>query len=416
MTSAARRVTVGTLFAIALLVPALSAVPAGANPTRSNPNATPPAEVTGLPKGEVEKVLATVPLEDLNAAKLSELLSKLPGFSALPTGQLQQALTKVLEELAGKGDTLEQLGNPGELVSKLETELKALLSPTELLSLLKGKSLETFLTEAVGSPRPAELIYGLLNSATSPEQLVEQVLADVNPEKLETLLGTTLAGQPIIKTTVGQLASDLGANDEEVASSVNTTSTELPESAMALTTALANGKTLGVLDGAKELGLATLAPAKEGASGGSGGSGGSSGSGGGSGSSGSGGSGGASGSGGSAGSTTVVMNTYPAQGANAAAAGKAGKVKIVSRKVHGSSVTLVVQVPGAGRLTLAGGGIRAVSEQTSKAERLTLRTSLTKAALASRRKRHRAIKLKLKASFTPVQGSSSTATTTVAFS
>ncbi len=400
-----------TLFALAVLVVALPAVPAEASAMRPTPSVAPPVEVSGLPSGEVEKLLAGIPLEDLNATQLSELLAQLPGFSALPAGPLQEAFTKTIEGLAGDGDTLGQLSDTGELASKLETQLKSLLSPTELLSLLKGGNLTTLLTGALGSPKPGELLNGLLGSATSPEQLIQQVLADVNPSKLEALLGTTLAGEPFTKTTAGELASSLGTTDQGFTEALDTNTSQLPASAMALTAPLTNGKTLGVLSDVEGLTMATLG-------GGSGGSGSSGGSGGSGSSGGSGGPGGASGSSGGAGGTTVVVNNLPAQAATASAAGARAalaKIKVIRQQVRGNDVTVVVQVPGAGRLTVSGNEVRSVSKQTSTAERVTLRTALTRAGIASRRAHRRDIKVKLKTTFTPVDGAASSTTSTITF-
>jgi hypothetical protein len=66
-------------------------------------------------------------------------------------------------------------------------------------------------------------------------------------------------------------------------------------------------------------------------------------------------------------------------------------------------------------LRVSAGGLRAVSEQTSTAERVTVRTTLTKAGVASLHKHHRGVKVKLTASFKPVHGSSSAIGTTVKF-
>jgi hypothetical protein len=362
------------LSALIVLVVSLPAAPAQASAATPTPSLTLPAEVSGLPSGEVGEVLSSIPLNDLSATRLGEVLAKLPGLSALPSGlsqgDLATELANAIEALAGEGDTLGQLSNP------------------------------------------AQLLDGLLSSASKPEQLLEQLLADIDSGKLQALLGTIPTGEPVSKTTVGELTSQLETTDEGLASSLDTTTTELPASAMALTTPLADGKTLAVLDGAKELSLATLVPSD----GGSGGSGGSTGSGG---SGGTGGPGGDSGDGssGTAGGTTVIVNNLP-QSSSASAAGAkpvVGKVKIISRKVRGNVVTMVVQVPGAGRLTVAGSGARTVSEQASAAERVTVRTTLTKAGVASRRKHPRDFKVKLKASFKPIDGTSSSATSTATF-
>jgi hypothetical protein len=406
------------LSALVVLVMSLHAAPAQASPATATPTVTLPGEVSGLPSGKVKEVLSGIPLDDLSAARLGEVLAKLPGLSALPAGLSQKdlatELANAIEALASEGDTLGQLSNPATLVSELNlSSLEGLLSSDELLGLeLAGHSLSSLLTSGLGSPEPDQLLEGLLSSASKPEQLLEQVLADIDSGTLEALLGTIPTGEPVSRTTAGELASQVGTTDEGLASSLDTTTTELPSAAMALTTPLTDGKTLAVLDGAKELNLATLVPSN----GGSGGSGGSSGSGGSGGSGGPGASSG-DGSGGTPGGTTVIVNDLP-QGSGASAAGAkpgVGKVKIISRKVRGNVVTIVVQVPGAGRLTVAGNGARSVSKQTSTAERVTVRTTLTKAGVASRRRHPRDFKVKLKASFKPIDGASSSATSSVTF-
>jgi hypothetical protein len=396
------------LFVAAVLVAVVPAGSAAASPT----------EVSGLQSSQVQELLGGVPLEDLNATQLSEILAQLPGLGDLgsvqPT-QLQEALTGAIESLAEKGDTLSQLGDPTELVSELLTKLRGLLSPTELLKLeglelpllLEGRSLSTLLAGALGSPGSTELLDGLLNSASDPKQFVEELLAAVDPAKLEALLGTIPTGEPVTQTTMGKLAGSLGTTEEAFVSSLNSTSAELPATAMALIAPLTNGKTLGVLDGVKELSLATLTPSGEDGSGGAGGAGGSGSPGGASGA----------GTGGSPSSTTVVFDYPRSETASkpSAAVEAAAKIKIVSHKVHGNTVTLVVQVPAAGRLTLGGKSVKSVSEQTSRAERVTLRTVLTKAGLASRHKHRHGIRVELKASFKPVHGAISAATARVQF-
>ena len=104
-----------------------------------------------MPQGALELALEGIPLSELNAEELTEALAALPGLGKLPTGTLEEALSKTLATLTGKGDTLGQLTNPADVVSMLETELKSLLTLPELLSLLKGESLTTLLN---GVPVP----------------------------------------------------------------------------------------------------------------------------------------------------------------------------------------------------------------------------------------------------------------------
>jgi len=393
------------------------------------PALTPPVSVSALPSSEVEEVLSGVPLKDLSAAQLSEVLSRLPGFGALPASSLRAALAKTIEGLEGKGDTLGQLLSSPELASGLEAQLKKLLSLSELTDLelpllLKGETLSGVLGEGLGSASARQVLGGLLASSGEPKQLLEQVLAVVDPSKLQALLGSTLSGEPFTTGTVEELAGQLGTSAEGLAKDLNTASSQLPSSAMALTAPLTDGKTLGALDALEGLDLGLLGSTHEktpeGGGGGSGGSGS-----GGSGSGGSGGSGGPGGSGGSNGGSagtpgglTVVVDGMSAPGASgsgASAKGALAKIRILSHRVRGDVAMLVLDVPAAGRLVLSGKGVRSVHEQADRAERVTVRAVLTKAGVASLRKRGRRLEVKLEASFAPVSGPRSSTATKVAF-
>jgi hypothetical protein len=419
----ARRCTYIRLAAALTALAAVLTVPSAASAVTAASNLTQPVSVSALPTGEVQEVLAGVPLKDFSATQLSQLLSQLPGLGALPNTPLRGALTKTIEGLASEGDTLGQLAGSPEVVSQLGTQLKKLLSPTLLSLLLEGNSVSSVLSEALGSLDANQILSGLLSSAAEPEQLIGQVLAVSNPEKLEDLLTTKLTSEPFSKGTVGELASVTGTTPEGLAKDLGTIESQLPASAMALTAPLADGKVLGVLDGLEGLDLGLLSGAHENTPEGSGGgAGGSGGAGGGSGGSpgGSGGSGGTGGGGSTtpSSSTTIVVDDQPAQNAATTSAGRtaqSAKVKVLSRKVKGDAVTLVVQVPAAGSLVLTGKGARTVREQSDGGERLTLRTVLTKVAVASLRKHRHGLKVKLDLSFRQVNGSSSSATTTVGF-
>jgi hypothetical protein len=380
-----------------------------------------PAPVSALGSGEVEEVLDSVPLSDLPSARLSETLAGLPGLSALPEGSLRTGLTEAIDELGGKGDTLGQLLGSGELASKLQAKLNELLTReelTDLPALLEGKSLTSVLDTALGSVGARQVLAELLSSAGDPEQLIEQVLGASNPESLQALLGSTFAGGPFTASTVEEVAQSAGVSAEGLASDLDTTSAQLPANAMALTAPLTDGKTLGVLDALDGLDLGVLGTAHEetpeGAGGGSGGAGGS---GPGGSSDGSGGSGGSAGGSSTApGGVTLVVNEPVAQGTAAprqSTVAALAKVKILEHKLRGDVVTLLVQVPAAGRVTIAGKDVRAVTKQTDKAERVTLHASLTKAVLATLRRHRRHVGLTLDVYFAGVDGQSSKASAAV---
>ncbi len=402
--------TVAMAFVVAL-VAALAALPtvsAEASPTPSG--ILTPVAVTTFGSGEVEAVLSGLPLEDVSAEQLSELLAQLPGLSTLPSEPLQESLQKSIEALAGKGDTLGQLDEPTELVSDLGTQLGKLLSIGELLSLLKGQSLTTVLTNGLGSLPSTSLLGQLLGSSAHPEQLIEQLLATLDPTTLEGLLGSTLTGDPFSRTTVGELATQLGTTAEGLVTALGTTTSQLPATAMALTAPLSNGKLLSVLDGLGGVSLSLLTPSheettpEESAKG-------------------SGGEGGSGGTGSSGGSpqttptgTTVVIESL-ASPSSAAVAMSApaprSSIKILRKRIKGHRLTLVVQVSGPGAVSVAGKGLRGVSLQVAKAERLTMHTTLTKARAASARRHD--VKVSLRLSFKPFSEASAVATTAVVF-
>jgi hypothetical protein len=414
-----QRAAVSTSLALCALLSALL-VPAGAD-AEPRPSAVVPSPVSTFAPGEIEEVLDSVPLSDLPSARLSETLAGLPGLGALPEGSLRTGLTETIEQLAGKGDTLGQLLGSGELASKLRAKLSELLTLqelTELPSLLGGESLSSVLDTALGSVGARQLLGELLASADEPEQLIEQVLGASNPESLQALLGSTLTGEPFTVSTEEEVAQSAGTTAEGLASDLDTTSSQLPANAMALTAPLSDGKTLGVLDALDGLDLGVLgAPheeAPEGAGGGSGGAGGSGSNGSDGGSGGSGGAG--AGSSTAPGGVTLVVDEPAAQGAAAprqSMVATLAKVKILEHKLHGDVLTLLVQIPAAGRLTIAGKDLRSVSRQTDKAERVTVHASLTGAVLASLRRHRRHLRLTLDAYFAGVDGQSSKASAAV---
>ena len=411
MKAAQTRRYVASSLLCASLIAALAALPAA--PAQA---AGTPPEIVPVSPAAATEVLEAIPLEDLNASELSKVIGSQPGMEGLPEITVTAALEEVIAKLVGKGVTLEGLGEPSALVPEIELALKKLLSPEELLNLLKGESLTTILTTVLGSLAPQELLKKTLESSSHPEELLTQALSGVNPETLEEAVGSTLAGEPFTKTNVAELASSLGTSPEQLTQALGTSTEQLPETAKAFTAPLANGQTLGVLDELQSIGFATL-KGEAGGVGGSGGNGGEAGGGsGGKGGNGGPGGSGAGGSGSPSGTTTVVVNTPgPTGGSPTGASAAAGKVKVISHKVHGNTATVVLQVPSAGSLTLSGSGVRKVTQQTAKSERVTVKTTLTKAGIASRRHHHRGMSVKLNVTFKPVTGAASAASTSAHF-
>lgn len=392
---------VGSSVLAGLLLAVLAALPVA--PARA---ATPP-EILPVAPASTTEVLEAIPLEALNASELAEVIGQRPGLEGLPETTLTSALEEVLETLADRGVTIKGLGEPGELVPELEQVLTKLLSPEELSALLKGDTLTAVLTKALGGMKPQELVEQALESSGDPEALLTQALYAVNPEVLDKALGSTLAGEPFTELTVGELESALGATPEQFTRALGTSSEQLPETAKAFTAPLTDGQSLGVLDEPQGVGLAAL----KGEAGGNGGS-----AAGGKGGNGGPGGSGSGGSGAPSGTTTVLIGTPGPGGGGPAGSGAAvGKVKVISHKVHGRTATVVLQVPSAGSLTLSGSGLRKVTEQTAKSERVTVKSTLTKAGVASRRHHHGALSVKVTVTFKPVTGTASAAGTTAHF-
>lgn len=87
----------------------------------------------------------------------------------------------------------------------------------------------------------------------------------------------------------------------------------------------------------------------------------------------------------------------------------AARVKILSRVVHGSRFVLKVRVPGTGRITITGAGIRTVRRSVARAGAYKIKVTLTankKRALEHKRK----LKLNLRVAYAPATGTASAAT------
>lgn len=357
--------------------------------------------VTLPPTEQVESVLGATPVGTLPAGKLAETLSRLEGFEGLPVTRLREALERLISELSGEGATLEELLH-GEGAAKLEAALDEILTPLGLkLDDLLGGEPRGRLEEALASTPVSEVLGKLLSGSAEPQALLEQVLHALSPERLQSLLGSALDGEQVSRTSIEQLAHELGTTVEALDAQFGKTAEQLPASAMALTVPLENGETLGVVDGAKGVTLGVIRNTSEtlGATGGNG-------------PGGSGGSNGANGSGGSNGTpgrTVTVTVTTPAPTGSVAGL-KAGKLRVLSHKVKGAKATIVLEVPAAGKLALSGRGIHRISRETDQAERVTIHPALDKAGDASLRRHHRKLKVPVKVTFKQVGGPSSSAT------
>jgi hypothetical protein len=433
---------VALVFASLLTV---SVAPASASTGAVTPEITVPASVSAVPSGEAEELLSGISLSDLNTAQLTEALSSLPGLSGFPSSKLNPALSKAIEGLQGKNATLGKLLEPSEVVPTLETELKKLLSVFELLSLLKGETLASKLTAALGSLTPSELVNTLVSSSASPQTLLAQAFAGLDTQKLEATLGAPLADEPFANVTVGELAGELGMTTEALTEELGTTIGNIPQEAAALTAPLTNGKRLAVLGGLSAVTLGLIEPASQEEAGGEkeesheqktggeetpqkktgGTSGGENTNGGGEGNSDGADQGSSGDNSGETPATAPPADTGAALVSLPLAQAAASqpprqnssktpaKIRILSHRLRGKRLTLVLQVPAAGKIAVRGKGVRSMNKRAIKAERFTLHLTLTGVGKTSVSRHHRKQRVKLTASFRAVGGSSSSVALTV---
>lgn len=389
----------------------LPTAPAGAAPGPVRPLA---GTASSLSPATLQAVLSDIPLSSLNESELAKLLAQQPGLSTLPSGPLIESLTSSIEALAGAGKTLGDLSDPSGLLGGVETSLGGLLSPLELLTLLKGSSLSSVLTSGLGTLTPTEMLAGLLGGAAQPEEMIGALLASVNQQALGELLGSPLTGAPFVKGTVGDLATQLGMTTEGFAGLLGMTTGQLPASTLALTAPLSNGRLLGVLNGAGGLALAVLTPPTEGAGGTGGGSSGGGGEGGAGGTSGSG-----SGGGSTPASTTLNLTTLTSVSAAPSAvppsfSSRKGHLRILSRWVNGNHLTLLLEVPSAGSLVVRGFHLLTHTARVTHAGGLLERVRFTPLGIASlRRHHHHHLRVRVLVMFFPKRGPYSSASTAI---
>jgi hypothetical protein len=420
----------------------------------SAPSAAAPRPLTAagelLSAGQLQTLLAALPLDDLSTAQLAHYLAGLEGISVLaslhvgllPTEELglvglEESLSHAIEQL-GPAATIGELADTAALLPDLEAKLNNLL--TSLLGSALGSSQQQELSKALTTLNLDQLVGALLAAANEPAQLsgladlTGKLFGELGAEGLEGILGSSspLAGG-FAPTTVENVAHELSTTPELVSSELGQTAAQLPATATMLTAPVTGGKLLAVAPAVKGLALGLLgAVAGEGegggSSGGSGsGEGGKGGSGGGSGGSGQGGSGasgsggpGGQGSGGNAGALTLIVSLPRAQSATSTAASgtsraKPQKVAILSWKTKGILATITVQAPAAGHLTVHGAGILPGSHTVTRAQRVTLKVRLSKAGVVALHRRRGRLPVKLHLTFKTATGANSSAATTLTF-
>jgi hypothetical protein len=416
---------------------------------------TTPGEL--LSSGQLQTLLAALPLNDLSTAQLAHYLAGLEDISVLASlhvgllgteelglAGLEEGLSHGIEQL-GSGATLGELANTATLLPDIEAKLNNLL--TSLLGSALGSSQQQGLSEALATLNLDQLVGALLASANEPTQLsgladlTGKLFEELGPGGLEGILGSSPLSGSFAPTTVENVAHELSTTPEVISSELGQTAAQLPAATTMLTAPVTDGKLLAVAPAVKGLALGLLGAAsgEEGGAGsgegsgtgagegkggsgsgeGSGGSGkGGSGSGqGGSGAAGSGGSGGQ-GSGGGAGTLTLLVSLPSTQGASSTAASatkksaKAPKVAILSWRTRGPLATLTIQTPAAGRLAVRGSGVLSSTRKVARAERVSLKVRLSKAGVASLRHHRGRLQVKLHLSFKSTGGASSSAATT----
>lgn len=377
----------------------VSVTPASVNVT-SGELGTIKVNALGLSSGQLASVLATIPA--LNAVPTGTLT---PIIAGLPTSSLQ-TLLNAIKTATGIEVTV------GETTQVLLGD--AVTNPTVLANLLAGVTsllnggpqagaLQEVVENLIDGLTPAQLqqLETSLGITGDPAELASSLLAKLAAHEVPSIeaLSTLLGGLGTTAATTGaQLAGAAGTSPSALSGLL-----AIPESLLGA----ASGTTtpIGPLNG-----LLTVL----GSPGGEGGEGGltvgtvprattsSTGS-------------------STTNSTTTNSSTTaaPAPAAPAAVAPAASKkapagVKIISHKVKGHVLTLVVKTPLAGKLAVAATHLKGKSEKLAKAQTVTFRLTLTKAAAASV-SHHRKMIVKVKVSFRPAIGAASSASTTAHF-
>lgn len=420
----------------ALPAPAASAqggAPASSGGLIGPQTALPSYELSKLLSPEqLEQLLSTLPVGELGSGAitpeaLAEALAKLPALQSLEITGLKEALQTALEGLGGGTSLKEALEDPTKLVPTTTTTLEGLLGPLNLSLLegLLGESLSSALEGALSTVKATEVVSSLLGSATSPSETLGQLLSLLPAPALEEELGGVGSGAPVSEETTEKLAESLGMTTGELAGSLHTPVEDLAPAGAALLAPLTNGETLTMTTstvGSLLAGtLKSVTP--EGGEGSGSGSGEGSGSGSGSSTGGTGSSTGKSASGGAGGGstatssgTTVIVNEPKATSSKKHNA-TTGSIKILSDRVEGHVVRLLLAIPGPGRIVVHHTGLKTVRRHVGKARRLSVLVPLSRTGLASVKRHMRGhkgpLKMRLTVRFIPRHGKGSHASVTL---
>jgi hypothetical protein len=423
-TTALQRSRARVALALAAFVVLLAAIPAAsasASPEASSAalpvgglTALAPAELDGLLE-EVPLTETTIPVGTLEVPRLAKLIAELPGITQLSgvkhvggRAGLEEKIVKAIKDLLAEEEELEELVGGFDLEALLEERLEA---AEEAVESELGRSLEEVLDEGLESLTLSELLSRLLGQAAHPTVLADRLFGAIEPEELEEALGTQLSGEAFTRMDLAEVAAETGESSAQLAEKLGQTPSELPGTAIALIKPLANGQVLAVFGGARGLayGLIGTRPVTQEAEEPEEPPAGSSGPGMGDGTP-------ESPVGNGALTSTSASTSAPAPSTLpliTTAPPVVGRIKILSHRAKGASVTIVLELPAAGRLTVHGSNLASVSRTATRAERLTLRVGASKAGAASLHKRH-LLKVKLQAFFRPARGTPSSATLAVA--
>jgi hypothetical protein len=447
----------GGLSGLAVIPASASAVGAGVGAKPASVT-VPPGGIAEVPPVQLDELLAQaqlgeegIPLNALETSLLAKILEERPGISALASvnglggaAGVKRALVKAIGEAVEEDDELGELLEFG-LAIDFEEHLEDAFEESgvseqpggpedleEAVERALGKDPEEVIEEGLGSLTLDELLSRLVREGSHPVRLTGALFRAIEAEELEEVLGTTLSAEPFSRADVAEVAQAIGITPTELAAKLGDTPSELPETAIALLTPLHNGQSLGVFGGLQGLSFGligtapppveepeepeeeepeepaeveepTESPAGSSSFGETAGSG-----------------SGATSAGGSA----ALANPAPAllgsttQPPSAAAqppaavqrqGAPAAKLKILSHRLDGHTLTIVLQVPAAGRLTVRGKDLRGVHRNVARAEHLTLTTGASVAGAASLREKHR-LKVELHASLRTSDGSSASTT------
>src|ERR1700691_3093173 len=161
-----------------------------------------------LAAGQLDELLAGLPLGDLSTAQLAHYLAGLEGIQVLASLRvgllgteelgvvgLEEGLSKAIEQLGGSA-TLGELENSADLLPDVEGKLDGLL--TALLGSALDAGQQQGLSEALGTLDLDQLVGALLASAQEPAQLsglsslAGGLFEGLGSGAVEGLLGSTL--------------------------------------------------------------------------------------------------------------------------------------------------------------------------------------------------------------------------------